>query len=171
MPRRVVGAAIDLVLVLVVAGLVVAWLEAASAGVTRIRIDAATGERVVDASWSLPGWFAAAAFIVIMALYVVPSMALWGRTLGGWAVGIRCVRADTGGTPGWTVSFRRWLVLYGAAGILGFAPIIGPWAWLITVIVGLSPLWDASHRRRGYADHVAGDLVVRANGGEVAARR
>lgn len=165
MPRRVLGAWIDLVLVLVVSGMFVAWLDSRTSGVTRIRIDATTGERLVDHAWTAPTWFPLAAFVVIMALYVVPSMALWGRTLGGWAVGIRCVRVDTGGAPGWTVSVRRWLVLYGAAAVVGFAPVVGPWAWLITLVVGLSPLWDATHRLRGYADHVAGDLVVRAAGG------
>lgn len=171
MPRRVLGALVDLILVIVVSGMLVAWVDSTVSGVTRVRIDPATGGRTIDDAWTAPSWFAWGAFVVLMAAYVIPSMALWGRTLGGWAVGIRCVRADTGATPGWTVAVRRWFVLYGAAGLLGFAPVIGPWAWVVTLIVGLSPLWDGTHRLRGYADHVAGDLVVRATGGGAATRR
>jgi len=77
-------------------------------------------------------------------------------------VGIRCVRADTGGRPGWALSCRRWLMLYGIAGALSFAPYVGPFAWLISLVVGLSPLWDSTHRLRGYADHVGRDVVVLA---------
>jgi hypothetical protein len=92
-------------------------------------------------------------------------MTVWGRTLGGWAVGIRCVRADTGARPGWALSTRRWFALYGAAGLLGFVPVIGPFAWLVTLIVGLSPMWDSTRLLRGYADHLGDDVVVMARPG------
>ena len=46
--------------------------------------------------------------------------------------------------------------------MLAFAPIVGGWAWLVTLVIGLSPAWDRSGRLRGYADRFAGDLVVRA---------
>ncbi|MEY3734326.1 MAG: hypothetical protein RL347_1685, partial [Actinomycetota bacterium] len=139
-----------------------ALLEGVTAGVTRVRIDAETGERSVDAALSLPAWLPLAVLVALTAAYTIVLMALWGRTLGGWAVGIRCVRADSGQRPGWRLSTRRWFMLYGAAGILAFVPVIGPFAWILTLIVGLSPLWDSTHRLRGYADHLGHDIVVMA---------
>ena len=111
---------------------------------------------------SEPLWLPLLIFTLLTAAYVVPLMALWGRTLGGWCVGIRCVRTDSGAAPGWGVSLRRWLLLYGIAGVLAFLPVVGGWAWLVTLVVGLSPAWDGSGRLRGYADRFAGDIVVRA---------
>lgn len=160
--RRVAGAAIDMALLMVVAGLMTSWLEGVTSGVTRVRIDATSGVRVVDASVSLPLWLPVALLVVLTALYTVPLMALWGRTLGGLLVGIRCVRADSGTVPGWSLSMRRWFALYGAAGVLGFLPVVGPFAWLLILVVGLSPLWDGSHRLRGYADYFGDDVVVMA---------
>ena len=45
---------------------------------------------------------------------------------------------------------------------MSFIPVVGPFAWLMTLLVGLSPLWDSAGRLRGYADQFAGDLVVGA---------
>lgn len=158
--KRVAGAAIDMVLLVTVAGVVSARLEGMTAGVTRVRIDAESGQRTVDATLSLPLWLPLLILVVLTAAYTIPLMAVWGRTLGGWVMGIRCVRADSGTVPGWHLSVRRWLVLYGAAGILAFVPVVGPFAWLVTLVVGLSPLWDGTRLMRGYADHLGGDLVV-----------
>ena len=163
--RRVAGAAIDMALLMVIAGLTTSWLEGLTSGVTRVRIDAATGARSVESSLSLPLWLPLGLLVVLTALYTVPLMAIWGRTLGGLLVGIHCVRADGGGVLGWPLSVRRWLALYGVAGALSLLPVIGPFAWLVTLIVGLSPLWDASHRLRGYADHLGDDVVVMARSG------
>jgi hypothetical protein len=158
--RRAGGAAIDMALLLVVAGLLSARLEGMLGGVTRIRIDPLTGQRTVDAAASLPLWLPLAIFVALTAAYTIPLMAIWGRTLGGLVVGVRCLRADTGASPGWQLSTRRWFALYGAAGLLSFAPVIGPFAWLLTLIVGLSPMWDGTRLMRGYADRLGGDLVV-----------
>ena len=165
MSRRVLGALIDMVLLLFVAGVLSATLERITSGITRVRLDAVSGERTVDASLALPLWLPLAVFVVLTAVYTVVLMALWGRTLGGWAMGIRCVRADTGGRPGWALATRRWGALYGAAGVLSFLPVVGSFAWLVTLIVGLSPLWDGHRLLRGYADYLGGDVVVMARGG------
>ena len=159
---RVLGALIDYVLILVVAGLVSAALLRTGQGTTQIRIDAITGETTTIAGFTTPMWVAPMLVTVFTAAYLVPSMALWGRTVGSWCVGIRCVRTDSGGRPGWAVSGRRWLLLYGIAAVASFLPYVGPVAWLITLVIGLSPLWDRSGRLRGYADRFAGDLVVNA---------
>jgi len=170
MVRRVAGAAIDAALLVTVAGLLASFLEGLTSGVTRVRIDAQTGERTIDASISLPTWLPLLILVVLTALYTVPLMAIWGRTLGGVIVGIRCVRADTGTPPGWSLSARRWAVLYGAAGLLSFVPVIGPFAWLVTVVVGLSPLWDGARLMRGYADYLGDDVVVMAGTGPATRR-
>jgi hypothetical protein len=160
MSRRVTGAAIDMALLIFLAGTSASLLERMTAGVTRVRIDEESGQRAVEAGLSLPLWLPLALLVTFTAAYTIVLMAVFGRTLGGWAVGIRCVRADTGGRPGWSLSVRRWFLLYGAAGLLAFAPVIGPFAWVITLVVGLSPLWDATQRLRGYADHLGHDIVV-----------
>lgn len=165
MQRRVGGAVIDMALLIVVAGVASSLLESLTAGITRVRLDAETGERTVDASISLPTWLPLAILVALTAVYTVALMATWGRTLGGWAVGIRCVRADTGARPGWGLSARRWFALYGAAGLLAFVPVIGPFAWLATLVIGLSPLWDRSRHLRGYADYLGDDIVVMARSG------
>lgn len=165
MTRRILGALIDVVLVLFVSGTMVAWLDSTISGVTHVRVVVDSGAMdsgVIDSTWAAPAWFPLAVFFSVMALYTIPLMALWGRTLGGWGVGIRCVRADTGNRPGWRLSVQRWAALYGVAGALSFVPVIGPVAWLVILLVGLSPLWDSTGRLRGYADQLAGDLVVRA---------
>ena len=170
MHRRVAGAAIDMALLLVVTGVLSSALEGLTAGVTRVRIDAQSGQRITDAAIALPPWLPVALLVGLMALYTVSLMAVWGRTLGGWAVGIRCVRADTGSRPGWGLSTRRWFALYGAAGLLAFVPVVGPVAWLATLVIGLSPLWDSTRLLRGYADHVGGDVVVMARTGPLQRR-
>jgi hypothetical protein len=164
MSRRLGGALIDMVLLLAVAGVASSALEGLTSGITRIRIDAGSGARTVEASLALPLWLPLAVFVVLTAVYTVTLMATWGRTLGGWAMGIRCVRADTGERPGWPLAVRRWFVLYGAAGLLAFVPVIGPFAWIVTLAVGLSPLWDSNRLLRGYADYFGGDVVVMARG-------
>jgi hypothetical protein len=170
MTRRVGGAAIDMALLIAAAGFASSLLSSLTQGVTRVRINAESGQRSVDAALGLPLWLPVLLLVVFTALYTIPLMAVWGRTLGGWAVGIRCVRADTGARPGWALSTRRWFVLYGAAGLLGLAPVIGPFAWLATLVVGLSPLWDSTRLLRGYADHFADDVVVMARQGSRARR-
>lgn len=165
MSRRVAGAAIDMVLLIAVSGVVASLLERLTEGVTRVRIDAETGQRTVDSAVALPTWLPLAILVVFTAAYTITLMALWGRTLGGVAMGIRCVSAETGAPPGWSPSTRRWLALYGAAGMLAFAPVVGPVAWLVTLVVGLSPLWDRARLLRGYADYAGGDVVVLARRG------
>jgi hypothetical protein len=165
MSRRVAGALIDMALLLAVAGIASSALEGLTSGVTRVRIDAVSGERTIDASLALPLWLPLAVFVVLTAVYTVTLMATWGRTVGGWAMGIRCVRADTGERPGWPLAVRRWFALYGAAGLLAFIPVVGPFAWLVSLAVGLSPLWDSNRLLRGYADYLGGDVVVMARGG------
>ena len=158
-PRRLVGALVDGLLILAVVALV--WSRVAPQGApVQVRISAETGERItLGAPLFNPDWLSVLTFAVA-AVYVIAFLALAGRTPGGWAVGIRCIRADTGGKPGWAMSTRRWLVLLGIPAAVGLLPIIGPWAWVITIAVLLSPLADRSGKVQGIHDRVAGDLVI-----------
>ena len=158
-PRRLMGAFVDGLLILAVVAVV--WSQVAPSGSpVQVRIDAQTGERIVigDSLFS-PDWLSVLTFAVAAAYFIV-FLALAGRTPGGWAVGIRCIRADTGGRPGWSASTRRWLVILGIPAVIGLLPVIGPWAWLLTLVIAVSPLADRSGRQQGIHDRVAGDLVV-----------
>ncbi len=158
-PRRLAGAFVDGLLILAVVALV--WSQVAPSGSpVQVRIDAQTGERlIVGQSVFSPDWLSVLTFAVT-AVYFIVFLALAGRTPGGWAVGIRCIRADTGGRPGWSASARRWAVLLGIPAAVGLLPVIGPWAWLLIVVIALSPLADSSGRVQGIHDRVAGDLVI-----------
>lgn len=167
MGRRVAGAAIDMVVLVLVSGILASALDRMTAGITRVRIDAASGERIVDAALRLPLWLPIAILVALTGVYTVVLMAVFGRTLGGWAMGIRCVRVDEPGGRGgigWSRATRRWFVLYGAAGLLAFFPFVGPFSWVLILVVGLSPLWDGTRCLRGYADHLGHDIVVMAAG-------
>lgn len=161
LPQRILGGAIDAILIAVVVGLSGAWIAARTQTTVQVRIDAATGERIVVDPAAGPLHLLTALPVLLTALYVIVGIALAGRTLGGWAVGIRCIRARTGGRPGWGVAVRRWAILFGVAAVLGLVPVIGPWAWLATVAVALSPVLDRTGWMRGWQDRIAGDLVVR----------
>lgn len=158
-PRRLAGAFVDGLLILAVVALV--WSQVAPSGSpVQVRIDAQTGERIViGQSLFSPDWLSMLTFAVAAGYFIV-FLAVAGRTPGGWAVGIRCIRADTGGRPGWSASAQRWLVLLGIPAAVGLLPVIGPWAWLLIVVVALSPLADRSGRVQGIHDRVAGDLVI-----------
>ncbi|MCA5895064.1 RDD family protein [Isoptericola sp. NEAU-Y5] len=88
---------------------------------------------------SLAGW-------VLLALLD----GLTGATLGNRLLGIRTVALDGGGPVGAGRGLLRWLVLAGA----GVLPLLG------TVLVLVSPTFDATGRRQGWHDK-AGRSVVR----------
>ncbi len=159
MPRRLAGAFVDGLLILALVALV--WSQVAPSGApVQVRIDAQTGERIIiGQSLFNPDWLSVLTFAVA-AVYFIVFLAVAGRTPGGWAVGIRCIRADTGGRPGWSASTRRWLVILGIPAVIGLLPVIGSWAWLLTLVVAVTPLADRSGRMQGIHDRAAGDLVV-----------
>lgn len=160
-PWRLVGGAIDLLVLLILTGVVNSFVLRATPGTTQIRIDADTGAQSIlvtgGQGTSLIAWVS----FLIAAVYIVVPTALWGRTIGAFCVGIACVRADTCGRPGWGVAVRRWMVVYGAAGLLAFIPYVGSFAWFVVVVVAVSPYLDRSGYRQGWQDRFAGDLVVR----------
>ncbi|MFE6969084.1 RDD family protein [Isoptericola sp. NPDC057653] len=81
------------------------------------------------------------------------GLALWdglaGRTVGNSLLGIRTVSAEGGGPIGAGRGLLRWLVL----ALSGVVPLVG------TVLVLVSPTFDASGRRQGWQDKAARSLV------------
>ena len=92
-------------------------------------------------------------FLLVTLLYEVTMIALRGQTVGKMLTGVRVLRADDGGIPGWGKSIGRWLVLT----LPSQVPAVG---WIITLLVYLSPTWD--DRRQGWHDKTVATVVVKA---------
>ena len=94
--------------------------------------------------------------------YLIGALALWGRTIGMAAVGVRAVAAD-GSAPGWRRSVVRWSVPDGLRWITVLLPISGArtvvgWAgWALMLATYLCVLARAD--RRGLHD-LAADVTV-----------
>ena len=88
--------------------------------------------------------------LVVVFLYELPLTALRGQTVGKMLTDVRVARVKDEGTPGWGPSCIRWAVLY--------VPLLAPFGPLLTVLVAVSPIFDAS--RRGWHDKIAGTIVV-----------
>lgn len=73
-----------------------------------------------------------------------------GLSVGGWFLGLRVSRVDAPFSPGAVPSLARGLVVLAG----GLAAAVGAW------IVEASGAWDASGRRRSWADRIAGTVVV-----------
>ena len=91
-------------------------------------------------------------YAVIGIVYEVGMIAIRGRTIGKQVAGIRVVRADNAGIPGWGPSFLRWLVPTAA----------GVFCGLLTLLVYISPFFDNTHRNQGWHDKAASTFVIRA---------
>ncbi|MBB2922483.1 RDD family protein [Cellulomonas cellasea] len=86
--------------------------------------------------------------------------AFTGRTLGGLALGVRTVDADTGLTVGLVRIFVRNVVLGVGSLVCGVGQFV----------VGASGAWDSAGRLQGWHDRVARTVVVRAGAGSTATR-
>ena len=98
---------------------------------------------------------------ICWAVYVVPSTAASGRTLGKLAVGTRVVAARTLRPPGLATSLVRWAVLAGPSLVVDAATHSARWgfATLATMVVVAPITWDLL--RRGLHDRAAGTVVIR----------
>ncbi|WP_258726047.1 RDD family protein [Cellulomonas sp. NS3] len=102
--------------------------------------------------------------LVVLAVYGIAQWvaeAFTGRTLGGLALGVRTVDADTGLTVGLVRIFVRNLVLGLGSLVCGVGQFV----------VGASGAWDAAGRLQGWHDKVARTVVVRTGTGEPAVAR
>lgn len=90
-------------------------------------------------------------FALIGIFYEVGFIALRGATLGKQAMGVKVVRSDNGGLPGWGTSFVRWIIPTAAS----FA------CSLLALLVYISPFFDGTHRNQGWHDKAANTFVIR----------
>jgi uncharacterized RDD family membrane protein YckC len=86
--------------------------------------------------------------------YEFVMVAVWGRTVGKFALGTRVVRVDTGGPLLWWSAAIRALVPL-AAGVI---PGIGQF---LSLVIYAGAFWDR-RRRQGWHDRAAGTIVVMA---------
>lgn len=124
-------------------------VQLASAGA---RLGARILDIVIGGIISLIAWFIEPIILplIVGAAYEITFVALKGQTPGKMAAGIKIVRADGGGIPGWGAAAGRWVI-----------PTIG---YIVLFIPGLlvhaSLLWD--DRRQGWHDKAVKTLVARA---------
>jgi uncharacterized RDD family membrane protein YckC len=92
-----------------------------------------------------------AIFAVIGILYEVGMIAVRGATIGKQVMGVRVVRSDNAGVPGWGPALIRWIIPTAA----GFA------CSLLTLLIYISPFFDNAHRNQGWHDKAANTFVIR----------
>ncbi|MCU1427873.1 MAG: domain containing protein [Actinomycetia bacterium] len=100
---------------------------------------------------------------LVIDVYIVSAVALWGQTLGKLAAGTRVVAFDDGSLPGWRRSIIRFLVPAAPSPLLFLLRrslfVLGPLvslAWTIVVYVGVF----TDRYRRGLHDRAAGTVVI-----------
>lgn len=91
-------------------------------------------------------------YAVLSVLYEVGLIATRGATFGKQWLGIKVVRQQDGGIPGWGPSFLRWLIPFAGGFICGIGQLV----------VYASPLFDSSGRNLGWHDMVAKTQVIKA---------
>jgi uncharacterized RDD family membrane protein YckC len=92
-----------------------------------------------------------AIFALVGILYEVGMIAVRGATIGKQAMGVRVVRSDNAGVPGWGPAFIRWIIPTAA----GFACSV------LSLLVYISPFFDGAHRNQGWHDKAANTFVIR----------
>jgi uncharacterized RDD family membrane protein YckC len=105
------------------------------------------------------GFITAASILIglVQVAYFTICLRVWGRSIGGLAVGIRCVTAS-GTNPSWSKSFVRALIPFGFS-LLGLIPLIGVFAFVAQVLAYVSMLW--SPKRQTWMDRAAGTFVIK----------
>jgi uncharacterized RDD family membrane protein YckC len=99
---------------------------------------------------------AVAGLFAVQLVYEIVAVAIWGQTLGKYAVGIRVARYTDGQRPTWTQSSLRCL-LWAAPGALTLI-------WLQFSAVGALAVFLTAYRdplRRALHDESGGTIVVR----------
>ena len=139
LPHRVAARVIDLLVV----GVPIAIVAIATVEVRDGRIDPA----------SVPWWLLVVQ-VVVAVVYETIAIALFGTTLGKWAMGLRVVRYADGKRPDSGRAAQRALLpnMFAAVPLVFVA--VGQ--WVIYASSAFHPL------RRGWHDRYAGTLVVRS---------
>lgn len=94
--------------------------------------------------------------LIVWGVYEVSLTALYGRTLGKMALGIKVITTGGQDPPGWQPSAIRWAL----PAIAGLIPIIG---FLFMLLAYLWIVWD--RERQGLHDKAANTYVVRTSPG------
>jgi hypothetical protein len=89
----------------------------------------------------------------VVLLQILPT-AVWGRTLGQWAVGIRVVRVEDGSPPGWLRTIVRFVVFQ-------TVPVVG-FVYLMALLAKLQFGLGGGVPDRMVWDHASGTVVVTA---------
>jgi len=154
--RRAAAYVLDLLALSVLSGVVAAGAAIAVRLPARMAdLGAATTSmgQTAAAQELLSAYLVVAAVVGVVSLLGWVGLALWdglaGRTVGNSLLGIRTVSAEHGGPIGAGRGLLRWLVL----ALCGVLPLVG------TVLVLVSPTFDASGRRQGWQDKAARSLV------------
>ena len=151
MGQRLLARIIDAVLIGVLYAIISALFLAGAA--SQVTVDPNTGE-ITDGGRGVIGSFFLAVFIlgVLGIAYEVVLIALRGATLGKQVMGIKVVREQDGGLPGWGPAALRWAIPFAGSFICGIGQIL----------VYLSPFFDNTKRYQGWHDKVAKTFVIRA---------
>lgn len=97
--------------------------------------------------------------VLLVLLYLVPSTAITGQTLGKRLRGIRVVRLD-GSRPGWSTALVRFGVPLLVASFLGVFLQFGPLGLAVAVIGMVG--WISHPNKQGLHDRLAKTVVVEA---------
>ncbi len=126
----------------------IAVVGLAYAAVLLFSLDREDLKRLVPSDDHPWDWFVSLAWYA----YLVVPTALWGGTLGQYAVGIRvCSRRDLG-RPGWIRSLKRYGIFY----VVGSIPFVGG---LLSLFIPLPLFWTTD--RQGLHDLFADTVVIR----------
>jgi uncharacterized RDD family membrane protein YckC len=143
--KRLGARLIDMVLLVVAASLIGTLGFSSTAALGSLGTDAA-------AAYALGTFFVTLLTILAVAIaYEVSLTAIKGQTVGKMAVGIRVVRADSGGVPGWGKSIIRWAL----PNLMCLIPFVG---WIGGLLTYVSLTWD--DRRQGWHDKAGATVVV-----------
>jgi uncharacterized RDD family membrane protein YckC len=138
MGQRLLARIVDWVLVGVAYLVIFGLFFAGAAG--RVTVDPKTGELTGGGRGLIASFFLAIFILsIIGVVYEVVLIALRGATVGKKVMGIKVVREQDGGIPGWGPSLLRWVV-----------PLIGSFVCGIgQLVVYLSPFFDNTRRYQG----------------------
>lgn len=89
--------------------------------------------------------------LLLTCAYEVGMLVVRGATLGKMAVGVRVAMLENGQNPTLSAAFTRWVIPAVAGAVLP----------LFEAVIFLSPLFDSTHRNRGWYDLAAKTIVVR----------
>lgn len=159
--RRLSGYLIDFSLFIPAYAVVLVWVAVRMQGPLEEYASSPMGaedlEKYLEAALSLvvPLALMSVALSTLFASYYVIALTLWGRTLGGRIVGIRCLSAT-----GERVSAKQALVRQSVWWAFSLASALIP--TLGSAVALLNPLWMLwDNRSQALMDKAAGTIVVR----------